>query len=238
MANLQTLLNAKTIGKVNFDKWSKNAGLTGAAKDNAYFSVLPQHQRDVNIASGWLDWQKANIGHNQGKYERTNEEGSFYSSWGPEFDEVNIDLSLASHNKITIDGFGEIRVRKEFSQSIYDNEFWLYNGQTPGPVIIADPGDTIKVKLTNNLGIDAQTKEWNGTVERTNLHLHGSHVSPQGKSDNVMIAVENGDSQEYEYKIPENHPSGLLWMHPHLHGSTSLSLNNRVTLLSFYLEWV
>ena len=62
----------------------------------------------------------------------------------------------------------------------------------------------------------------NGTVERTNLHLHGSHVSP-GKSDNVMIAVENGESQEYEYKIPENHPSGLLWMHVHLHGSTSLS---------------
>ena len=235
MANLQTLLNAKTIGKVNFDKWSKNAGLTGAAKDNAYFSVLPQHQRDVNIASGWLDWQKANIGHNQGKYERTNEEGSFYSSWGPEFDEVNIDLSLASHNKITIDGFGEIRVRKEFSQSIYDNEFWLYNGQTPGPVIIADPGDTIKVKLTNNLGIDAQTKEWNGTVERTNLHLHGSHVSPQGKSDNVMIAVENGDSQEYEYKIPENHPSGLLWMHPHLHGSTSLSLAGGAALPVFIL---
>ena len=58
MANLQTLLNAKTIGKVNFDKWSKNAGLTGAAKENAYFSVLPQHQRNVNIASGWLDWQK------------------------------------------------------------------------------------------------------------------------------------------------------------------------------------
>jgi FtsP/CotA-like multicopper oxidase with cupredoxin domain len=235
VANLQTLLNAKTIGKVNFDKWSKNAGLTGAAKENAYFSVLPQHQRNVNIASGWLDWQKANIGHSQGKYERTNEEGSFYSSWGPEFDEVNIDLSLASHNKITIDGFGEIRVRKEFSQSIYDNEFWLYNGQTPGPVIIADPGDTIKVKLTNNLGIDAQTKEWNGTVERTNLHLHGSHVSPQGKSDNVMIAVENGDSQEYEYKIPENHPSGLLWMHPHLHGSTSLSLAGGAALPVFIL---
>ena len=39
-----------------------------------------------------------------------------------------------------------------------------------------------------------------------------------------MIAVENGDSQEYIYQIPENHPSGLLWMHPHLHGTTSLSL--------------
>ena len=235
MANLQTLLNAKTIGQVNYDKWSQNAGLTGAAKDSAYFNVLPQHQDDVNIESGWLDWQKANNKHEQGVYQKTNQAGTFYSSWGSEFDEVNIDLSLASHNKITVDGFGEIRVREEFSQSIYDNEFWLYNGQTPGPVIIADPGDTIKVKLTNNLGIDAQTKEWNGTVTRTNLHLHGSHVSPQGKSDNVMIAVENGGSQEYEYKIPENHPSGLLWMHPHLHGSTSLSLAGGAALPVFIL---
>ena len=235
MANLQTLLNAKTIGQVNYDQWSENAGLTGAAKEGAYFNVLPQHQGDVNIASGWLDWQKANNKHEQGVYQQTNQAGTFYSSWGPEFNEVNIDLSLASHNKISIDGFGEIRVREEFSQSIYDNEFWLYNGQTPGPVIIADPGDTIKVKLTNNLGIDAQTKEWNGTVERTNLHLHGSHVSPQGNSDNVMIAVENGGSQEYEYKIPENHPSGLLWMHPHLHGSTSLSLAGGAALPVFIL---
>ncbi|MCB4377254.1 multicopper oxidase domain-containing protein [Synechococcus sp. MU1650] len=235
MANREDLRNAKTIGQKNFENWSRNAGLTGNAQDSAYFNVLPQHQTYIAIASGWLDWQKANIGHSQGKYERTNQDGTFYSSWGPEFDEVNIDLSLASHKKITVDGFGEIRVREEFSQSIYDNEFWLYNGQTPGPVIIADPGDTIKVKLTNNLGIDAQTKEWNGTVERTNLHLHGSHVSPQGKSDNVMIAVENGDSQEYEYKIPENHPSGLLWMHPHLHGSTSLSLAGGAALPVFIL---
>ena len=235
MASLEDLRNAKTIGQKNFENWSSNAGLTGTAQDSAYFNVLPQHQKDIEIASGWLDWQNANIEHAQGKYERTNQDGTFYSSWGPEFDEVNIELSLASHNRILIGGFGEIRVREEFSQSIYDNEFWLYNGQTPGPVIIADPGDTIKVKLTNNLGIDAQTKKWNGVVDSTNLHLHGSHVSPKGYGDNVMITVGNGDSREYEYKIPENHPSGLLWMHPHLHGSTSLSLAGGAALPVFIL---
>ena len=138
-----------------------------------------------------------------------------------EFNVVNIDLSLASHNKITIDGFGEIRVRKEFSQSIYDNEFWLYNSQTPGPVIIADPGDTIKVKLTNNLGIDSQTNEWNGVADSTNLHLHGSHVSPQGYGDNVMITLGNGESREYEYKIPEKSSQWIA-----LDASTSTWLNS------------
>ena len=235
MANLEDLRNAKTIGQKNFENWSSNAGLTGIAEDSAYFNVLPQHQKDIEIASGWLDWQNANIGHGEGRYEKTNQNGTFYSSWGPEFDEVNVDLSLASHNKIAIDGFGEIRVREEFSRSIYDNEFWLYNGQTPGPVIIADPGDTIKIKLTNNLGIDAQTNEWNGVAASTNLHLHGSHVSPQGYGDNVMITVGNGESREYEFKIPENHPSGLLWMHPHLHGSTSLSLAGGAALPVFIL---
>ena len=235
MANLEILRNSKTIGQKNFKKWSANVGLTGIAQDSAYLNVLPQHQGVVNIASGWLDWQKGNNEHEKGIYQQTNKSGTFFSSWGPEFNVVNIDLSLASHNKITIDGFGEIRVRKEFSQSIYDNEFWLYNTQTPGPVIIADPGDTIKVKLTNNLGIDSQTNEWNGVADSTNLHLHGSHVSPQGYGDNVMITLGNGESREYEYKIPENHPSGLLWMHPHLHGSTALSLAGGAALPVFIL---
>ena len=235
VANLETLLNAKTIGRVNFQNWSRNAGLTTVAQDSAYFNVLPRHQNDVYIASGWLDWQRANNKHNQGLYQQTNQAGTFYSSWGTEFDEVNIDLSLASHNKINIEGFGEIRAREEFSRSVYDNEFWLYNGQTPGPVIVVDPGDTIRVKLTNNLGIDAQRKEWNGAVDDTNLHLHGSHVTPKGKGDNVMIAVKNGETQEYIYEIPENHPSGLLWMHPHYHGATALSLAGGAALPVFIL---
>jgi len=235
VANLQTLLDAKTIGQVNYDKWSENAGLTGAAKDNAYFNVLPQHESDVNIASGWLDWQIANNKHEQGVYQQTNQAGTFYSSWGTEYDEINIDLSLASHDKISIDGFGEIRAREEFSRSVYDNEFWFYNDQTPGPIIVADPGDTIKVRLSNDLGIDQQRKDWNESVKDTNLHLHGSHVSPKGKGDNVMIAVKNGETQEYIYKIPENHPSGLLWMHPHYHGATSLSLAGGAALPVFIL---
>ena len=235
--NINNLINSKTIGKQKFKEWSKRSEMNkwNTFPQSYYFDVLPQHLFNIEAKSGWLDWQKANNGHTKGKFAQTNQDGTFFSSWGPEFDDINIDLSLASHNKITVDGFGEIRAREEFSESIYDNEFWFYNNQTPGPVIVADPGDTIRVKLTNNLNIDKQTEEWNSTVSRTNLHLHGSHVSPEGKGDNVMIAVENGDSQEYVYQIPENHPSGLLWMHPHLHGATSLSLAGGAALPVFIL---
>ena len=209
----KALQSATTVGQELATEWP------GAYEE--YLKVLPV--TNVNIQSGWMDWQKSNKKHEQGIYKTTNKKGTFYSSWGPS-DVLDIDLSLAPGDRTFIEGFGEIRSRKEFSSSIYDNEFWFYNGGTPGPVIVADPGDTIRVKLTNNLVTDPQTYEWNDTVNDTNLHLHGAHTPAEGDGDNVMIAIEQGDSHTYTYEIPENHPSGLLWMHPHYHGATSVSL--------------
>ena len=209
----EDLQSATTVGQKLATEWPGDY--------ENYLKVLPR--TNTSIKSGWMDWQKANKNHSKGNYKKTNRKGTFYSSWGPD-DILNVDLSLATNDRLLIDGFGEIRARKEFSQSIYDNEFWFYNGDTPGPVIIADPGDTIRVKLTNNLTTDSQSYDWNITVPDTNLHLHGAHTPAEGNGDNVMIAIEQGDSHTYSYEIPENHPSGLLWMHPHYHGSTSLSM--------------
>ena len=76
----------------------------------------PQHQGDVNIASGWLDWQMQIVDTNK-VYIKTNQDGTSFQA-GDQSLMVNVDLSLASHEKITVDGFGEIRVREEFSESI------------------------------------------------------------------------------------------------------------------------
>lgn len=81
-----------------------------------------------------------------------------------------------------------------------------YNGSTPGPTLRVRPGDLLRVKLTNNLD------------EPTNLHTHGLHVSPSGKSDNPMIMVNPGESFTYEFAIPQNHVAGTFWYHPHHHG--------------------
>ncbi len=54
----------------------------------------------------------------------------------------------------------------------------------------------------------------------TNLHVHGLHVSPAGHGDNVFVHVMPGEEWEYEYQIPEDHPAGLFWYHPHPHGLT------------------
>ncbi len=81
-----------------------------------------------------------------------------------------------------------------------------YNGGVPGPTLRLRPGDTLRVDLVNRL------------EEVTNLHVHGLHVSPEGNGDNVFLAVGPGQTQRYEHRLPDDHPPGLYWYHPHHHG--------------------
>ena len=84
-----------------------------------------------------------------------------------------------------------------------------YNGQVPGPLLIAAPGDTVRLKLKNNIG------------RPTNLHFHGLHISPSGTADNVSLHIASGDEYDYEFRIPLNHPTGTYWYHPHIHHDTA-----------------
>jgi FtsP/CotA-like multicopper oxidase with cupredoxin domain len=90
-----------------------------------------------------------------------------------------------------------------------DTEAFGYNGSSPGPTIRVRPGDTLRVRLTNRLD------------QATNLHTHGLHVSPEGKSDNIFRSVEPGTTADYEFRIPGDHPAGTFWYHPHLHGTVA-----------------
>jgi FtsP/CotA-like multicopper oxidase with cupredoxin domain len=58
----------------------------------------------------------------------------------------------------------------------------------------------------------------------TNLHTHGLWISPSGNSDNVMLVVKPGVSFQHEYNVPEDHPAGTFWYHPHRHYSTSIQV--------------
>ncbi|MFN7938724.1 MAG: multicopper oxidase family protein [Bryobacteraceae bacterium] len=85
-------------------------------------------------------------------------------------------------------------------------EYWGYNGTLPGPLLEVRPGDTVRVSFRN------------GLPESTNLHFHGLHVSPSGAADNPFLDVPPGEQFLYEFSIPPDHPSGLYWYHPHMHG--------------------
>jgi len=67
----------------------------------------------------------------------------------------------------------------------------------------------------------------------TNLHVHGiqtiPHIfSPIGTSDpkSMMIAIEPGESFTYHLPVPDDHPSGLHWYHPHHHGATDVQVSS------------
>ena len=81
-----------------------------------------------------------------------------------------------------------------------------YNGQIPGPQLEAKPGDTVQIRFTNRLN------------QPTNLHYHGLHIPPTGTGDNVFLEIPPGESYDYEFQIPQNHPAGTFWYHPHHHG--------------------
>ena len=81
-----------------------------------------------------------------------------------------------------------------------------YNGQMPGPRLEAKPGDTVRIRFTNNLS------------DPTNIHYHGLNISHSGNADNVFLSVEPGETLAYEFTIPEDHPAGTFWYHPHRHG--------------------
>jgi FtsP/CotA-like multicopper oxidase with cupredoxin domain len=86
---------------------------------------------------------------------------------------------------------------------------WSYNGQVPGPLLDMAPGDELRVRLVNQLD------------EPTNLHFHGLHVPPDGTADNIFREVAPGEVASYAFRVPEQHPAGLFWLHPHLHGSVA-----------------
>ncbi len=87
-----------------------------------------------------------------------------------------------------------------------------YNGQSPGPRLEARPGDTVRIRLRNQLD------------QPTNLHYHGLHITPQGTGDNVFVSAAPGETFTYEFTIPADHPAGTFWYHPHHHHHAAAQL--------------
>lgn len=101
-----------------------------------------------------------------------------------------------------------------------------YNGKFPPDTLVLKPGDTLKVRFKNNLPASAEDDFHPHDINvphgfnNINLHTHGLNVSPEGNQDNVFLTFKPGDDEFiYEIIIPEDHPSGINWYHPHKHGS-------------------
>jgi FtsP/CotA-like multicopper oxidase with cupredoxin domain len=82
----------------------------------------------------------------------------------------------------------------------------VYNGLYIPPVLRVFPGDSTILNIINDID------------QMTNLHHHGSIVSPLGNSDNVFVDIMPGEQYQQVVNYPQNHPPGMLWYHPHMHG--------------------
>ncbi len=208
------LKDAYVIGKDNFAAWSTGLDENDSPFDlEEYLKVLPHPDEKVVFKDPFLDWQQD---HKNGEFKEKGDAGTYYSSWGP--DEVlDVTLNMSELSEVEIEGLGLIKAGDGVIPW-YDNKatpyeiFRAYNGMVPGPMMITEPGDKLRITLVNDLD------------HTTNFHTHGLHVSPLGHGDNVLFGLAQGETWEVEIDIPEDHFIGTDWYHPHLHGETNLDV--------------
>ena len=86
-------------------------------------------------------------------------------------------------------------------------EFWTYNSSVPGPLIEVYEGDTVRIRLENQLS------------QETTVHWHGLPVPPD-QDGNPMDPVAPGATRLYEFTLPVG-SAGTYWYHPHPHEFTA-----------------
>lgn len=125
------------------------------------------------------------------------------------------------------------------SQNVSLRAYGVLGGQpvVTGPTLIVNRGDTLRIQLNNSLPPNPPIKPLNpdylGYPNNTNMHTHGLHVYPGMINsslygdyvvDGLGQGVAPGESRQYQYQIPSNHPDGPFWYHPHLHGATAMQV--------------
>lgn len=125
------------------------------------------------------------------------------------------------------------------TQNVSLRAYGVLGGQPviTGPTLIVNTGDTLRIQLNNSLPPNPPIKPLNpsylGYPNNTNMHTHGLHVYPgiinpslygDYVVDGLGQGVAPGESRQYQYQIPSNHPAGPFWYHPHLHGATAMQV--------------
>ena len=91
----------------------------------------------------------------------------------------------------------------------------VFNGRYTPPTLIVKRGDKFRLTIVNRIG--PADVEVDGP-ELTNVHYHGTDVTPIPPGDSVFVRIRPGQSFENRFTFPDDHPQGLHWYHTHLHG--------------------
>ncbi len=99
-----------------------------------------------------------------------------------------------------------IRARPGKAQLLPDGEpktaIWGFDGRVPGPVVRARQGETVRVRLQNDL------------PQPTTIHWHGIRIdnAMDGVAGLTQQAVPPGGHFDYVFNVPD---AGTFWYHPH-----------------------
>ncbi|MDP2378417.1 multicopper oxidase family protein [Reyranella sp.] len=103
-----------------------------------------------------------------------------------------------------------------------------YEGTSHGPTLRMKPGETLKIRLSNDFPPNRDPMPKNMALphqfNNTNFHFHGAHCSPSGIADNVMRSMVPGKKYDIEITLPKDHTSGTYWYHPHHHGGADVQI--------------
>jgi FtsP/CotA-like multicopper oxidase with cupredoxin domain len=113
-----------------------------------------------------------------------------------------------------------------------------FNGKYMAPTLVLKLGDTLRIRLNNNLPANVPLQSsvpYLNHQNSTNLHFHGLHVDPTEIRPGVfgdyvvdlpIAGVLPGRSRQHELSIPLDHTNGIYWYHPHLHGSSNVQVSS------------
>ncbi|MDD1735749.1 MAG: multicopper oxidase family protein [Methanothrix sp.] len=120
------------------------------------------------------------------------------------------DLVRLANTSSTPSEFAATLVAQRASKAMLpgtSTEFWTYNSMVPGPLIDVFEGDTVRIRLENQLS------------QETTVHWHGLPVPP-AQDGNPMDPIAPGASRTYEFTLPVG-SAGTYWYHPHPHELTA-----------------
>jgi suppressor of ftsI len=94
-----------------------------------------------------------------------------------------------------------------------------YNGNDVPPTMRVRPGQDLRVEYINALSpVSKERCVMMPCSNRSNLHFHGLHVSPDRPQDDVLtMSAAPGETLRYTVSVPRNQPPGLYWYHTHQH---------------------
>ncbi len=87
---------------------------------------------------------------------------------------------------------------------------WAYNGELPGPTIVANRGGAASIQLEN------------GLADETITHWHGMIIDDLNDG-HPRFAIPPGGTYSYDFPIVQR--AALNWYHPHPHGKTGEQVN-------------